>query len=353
MNVLKFAKRAALTVSKTSGMSGAVRQSAWRRDRLTILCYHGVSQDDEHRWKPSLYMTPAALTDRMSLLQRGGYAVLPLGEALQRLRERTLPPGAVALTFDDGMHDFAVNAAPILERFGFPATVYMATFYLGFDGPIFDVFCSYMIWRSRGARIDLSELIPGAGVHDLAGPIGRELAFRAVVSYADQMAMSLLDKHHLATGLGALLGVDVADLNKRQLLRVMPPDEARAMAARGFDFQLHTHQHRVPRDEQQFMDEIETNRAELLAISGRTPTHFCYPSGVYHAEFFPWLERAGVVSATTCDTGIADPTTPLLLLPRIVDGAQLSGLEFEAWLSGAAAFLPTRETAQQREAALA
>ncbi len=124
----------------------------------------------------------------------------------------------------------------------------------------------------------------------------------------------------------------------------MNPDEAKALAARGFDFQLHTHRHRVPVDRTLFLRELSDNRDRLQQLSPADATHFCYPSGVYRDEFLPGLNEAGVVSATTCDAGLVTAQTPPLLLPRVVDGAQLSPVEFEGWLSGVAAFLPRRPT---------
>src|SRR5918992_5738383 len=102
----KQAKRAALGVSKRLGLFGAVRDGRWRRQRLLILGYHGISLDDEHEWNPGLYMKAADFRERMALLRRGGYRVLSLDVALRLLRENDLPPKSVVITFDDGFHDF-------------------------------------------------------------------------------------------------------------------------------------------------------------------------------------------------------------------------------------------------------
>ncbi len=75
--------------------------------------------------------------------------MLPLGEALARLQARTLPPRAVALTFDDGTQDFARRAAPLLAVFGMPATVYVPAYYCGREQPIFDTALRGVTTRSR------------------------------------------------------------------------------------------------------------------------------------------------------------------------------------------------------------
>lgn len=60
--------------------------------------------------------------------------VLPLDEAVVRLRDGTLPRRAVALTFDDGYASVAETAWPLLRERGLPATLFMVT--AGLVGPM-------------------------------------------------------------------------------------------------------------------------------------------------------------------------------------------------------------------------
>lgn len=349
-HMLKRIKRSVLAASKASGVSSIVRRSRWRRQRLTILCYHGVALDAEHHWNPSLYMSVDMFEERLHILTREGYPVLPLGEALQQLREGSLPRGAVTLTFDDGMYDFYSRVAPLLARYRVPATVYLTTFYSGFGGPVFGIFCAFMLFKAGRAVLDLGTLIPGERSYDLAHRGEREAALAAIHRYARDYNLGATGRDRFVDLLGEALHVDVADLRARRILHVMNDEEVREVASAGVDFQLHTHRHRVPVDRTLFLREIHDNREKLRELVGKETTHFCYPSGVYRREFLPWLTEAGVESATTCDPGIAAPTTPALLLPRVVDGGQLSPVEFEAWLSGVASFLPQRASSFYRYA---
>jgi len=52
-----------------------------------------------------------------------------------------------------------------------------------------------------------------------------------------------------------------------------------------------------------------------------------------------------VISATTCDTGIADASSNPLLLPRLVDTSGRTDLEFEGWLTGASKFISSGKKA--------
>ena len=142
-------KRRVLGASSRLGILDGVRDSKWRQRRLLILCYHSISIDDEHEWSGTYSMSPDVLESRLRMLRDGGYNVLPLDEAIRRLYERTLPPRSVVLTFDDGMYDFHARARPLLQQYGFPATVYLTTFYSEYRKPIFGLFCSYVLWRAR------------------------------------------------------------------------------------------------------------------------------------------------------------------------------------------------------------
>lgn len=49
-------KHTALEALRGVGAFDAVSRSKWRRSRLLVLCYHGISLDDEHEWNPGLYI---------------------------------------------------------------------------------------------------------------------------------------------------------------------------------------------------------------------------------------------------------------------------------------------------------
>jgi peptidoglycan/xylan/chitin deacetylase (PgdA/CDA1 family) len=108
------------------------------------------------------------------------------------------------------------------------------------------------------------------------------------------------------------------------------------------DVQLHTHRHRFPLDESLARAEIRDNRAALASLGPGPYVHFCFPSGIYERSQFPWLEKEGIVSATTTRPGFNTPETPLHELDRVLDGERISDLEFEAELCGVLGFLRGR-----------
>ena len=338
-------KRRVLGASSRLGLLSNVRDSAWRQRRLLILCYHSISIDDEHEWSGAYSMSPALLESRFRMLRDGGYNVLPLGDAVRRLYEGTLPPRSVVLTFDDGMFDFHARAWPLLQEFGFPATVYLTTYYSDYDQPIFGLLCSYLLWRAR-TRMPQPDVTPLFGMPmpwQRADAAGRARAKRDILAYADREQLTAQEQTAWAERLGDLLGVDYEAIRAKRLLTVMTRDEAAEIARNGIDIELHTHRHRTPNDRALFLREIVDNRERIERIRDGVARHFCYPSGVYRPEFLPWLREAGVTTATTCDPGLASRRSDPLLLPRLVDTSFLSPLDVEGWMTGMSGFFMPRK----------
>jgi len=343
--MLRTIKLSALRLFKNSGAFARVRDSRWRRQRLLILCYHGVSLEDEHEWRSKLYIPPEILRERFETLRQGGYQVLPLGEAVERLYKNELPPRSVVLTFDDGGYDFYRQASPILREFAYPATVYQTTYYSDYARPIFGVAASYLLWKRRDGLLQPSPVLGLRERMDLRSEQGRKQAVGALEQFCLHENLTGYQKNDLLERLAQLLGLDYSAFVARRLLQIMRPEEIAEMARAGFDIQLHTHRHRTPLDETLFRKEITDNRQRIVEASGRTPTHFCYPSGHYETMFVPWLEMEGIASATTCDPALASPQSHPLLLPRFVDTMMQPLYVFEAWLSGAGHLVSARRPA--------
>jgi peptidoglycan/xylan/chitin deacetylase (PgdA/CDA1 family) len=268
--------------------------------------------------------------------------VLPLAEAITRLYANDLPDRSVAITFDDGNADFKERAFPLLKEFGFPSTLYLTTFYSHYNKPIFGIFCEYLLWKGQSETLDLKKITGRDLKVELSTAAARDAAFREIERHVQAQKSSVEEKTALAEMLARQLKLDYDALIEKRVMHLLTPEEVSRLAADGADIQLHTHRHRAPLDRELFVQEIADNRHSIQAMTGSRASHFCYPSGVYDHRFLPWLEEEGVVSATTCETGFASRSSNQLLLPRFVDSAALSSIEFEGWLTGVSAALPRR-----------
>ena len=142
------AKQSVLRLCRRLGLFALARRMS--RGHLLILCYHGVSQTDEHRWRPRMFISPETFERRLDYLRRCGIPIVSLETGLSHLAaEGARAPFSIALTFDDGFHNFSAQALPRMLVRRFPATVYVTTYYVRHPRwPVFDLAVDYMLWRS-------------------------------------------------------------------------------------------------------------------------------------------------------------------------------------------------------------
>ena len=316
----------------------AVAATTWRQRRLLVLGYHGISLADEHLWDGTIYMSPETFRRRLNILRETGCEVLPLGVAVRQLFEGTLPPRSVALVFDDGFSDFARVAAPILAEFGYPATVYLCSYYAGFNRPIFDIMLRYLLWKGAQQSIALPGILSEEMFLDEDGQRNATEKLRAA---ALENQMTAGDKDKLLAEVAKVLDLDYQELCRERLLHTMNAEEVRAMNAQGYDIELHTHRHRVSRKQELFAREIHDNRQWIRqTIGGADRVHFSFPGGVWEPVEQEWLTDLGVETALTCVPALADGRCNKLSLPRFVDNAHVGERAFRAWLAGSMSFFP-------------
>ncbi len=323
----------ALGALRSVGAFSLAGDSRHRKNSLLILCYHGLALEDEHEWRPDLYITAEQFRQRLHCLRNLKASVLPLGEALVRLRSGTLPARSVTITFDDGFYDFLQHGAPALTEFGYPATVYLTTHYSNYRLPINNLVLDYLLWKSGRSTIAL----PDYGLHeqvDVRGLVNRLKVVQHLRHWMQERNLDTTAKDGVARTLADHLGVSYEEILRRRMLQILSPDEVAEIAKSGVDVQLHTHRHRMPRDQALFNREIDDNRRQIQDMTGKVPVHFCYPSGVYSPESFAWLKGRGVESATTCEKGLALKTSEMLKLPRVLDDSNMPMLRFESVVSG-------------------
>jgi peptidoglycan/xylan/chitin deacetylase (PgdA/CDA1 family) len=101
---------------------------------VPILMYHSISEIPERASHPYFQTTtdPATFRRHMEWLAGNGYRTIPLKKIEEELARSDWKNGKpFVLTFDDGYRDFQENAYPVLKQFGFTATVFLTTGYVG------------------------------------------------------------------------------------------------------------------------------------------------------------------------------------------------------------------------------
>lgn len=275
---------------------------------LLVLIYHRVLPAPD----PMLPSEPdaAAFAGLMDLLAQN-FTVLPLREAVARLRQGSLPPRAVCITFDDGYANNFTVAMPLLRARGLPATVFVAPAYLN-GGAMFNDLV-FEACRVAPADFDLTEL--GLGRVALTDAGARIQAAQQVVDRLKYLTPT--ERRQAAERL-------VERVNATGSVDLMMTDEQVAeMSRQGIEIGAHTMTHpilaRIP--ESTARDEIVQSRQRLEAITGQPVLSFAYPNGRpvrdYASEHVRAVRDAGFELAVSTSWGAATVQSDPFQIPRI------------------------------------
>lgn len=324
-------KQTILFIAKILGL---FEIASWlTRNRIRILGYHGIWFLDDH-FGNFLYMDPEKFHARMSWLEQSKYSIISLGKAVDDLRQRKTTPYSVVITIDDGWYGTYKYMLPVLEQKSFPATLYVYTEAVESQKPLFHILISAIFQLSNKAILKTDSVNMDSNICvDISSASKKQEALSDVL-----MKLHTLDSfqaEEFCRDITVALGFDYESIFESRQFGLMSFDEIQKADQRGLDIQLHTHTHNVDIDApEKIVDEISINRKKLESYVTSSLVHFCYPSGVHSPEVRRYLKANAVVSGTLCDTGLVTSETNLFELNRILDGQQVSQLEFEGEMSG-------------------
>lgn len=108
-------------------MNAKMLQDSAKAEKVMILNYHKVDN-----MNISLSVLPDDFAAQMDYLKRNDYHTITTNELYASLAgEADLPENPVLITFDDGYKDNYQNAYPILKKYGFKATIFVVTSFMG------------------------------------------------------------------------------------------------------------------------------------------------------------------------------------------------------------------------------
>lgn len=98
-----------------------------RVQTVPVLCYHRFGPGNS-----KMIMSPVRFAAQLEWLARNGYQVIRLSALEGFLSgQRPLPPKSVVITIDDGYESVHRHAFPLLKQYGFPATVFAYSDFIG------------------------------------------------------------------------------------------------------------------------------------------------------------------------------------------------------------------------------
>ena len=307
------------------------RSWAWRRLRrgrvphAVVLMYHRIAAPP--RFDPwRLSVSPERFEAQLRAL-RSFADIVPLDDLPRAMRKRRDGRAALAITFDDGYLDNLVVAKPMLDRYGAPATVFLATTCI-----------------ERGGRYwwdHLVDIVYGPGILPeelrVEGPQGL-LEWRGARSGADassrvrtrqallDLLWSTLVRLNDDARRALLASLDQWAGNPRPVdpaAMPMAPDQVSELVAGGLirvGAHTATHAWLPTLGHEQALAELRQSRHDCGRLAGIEPGCFAYPFGAYDQRTVEWVRAAGFELAVTSDGGLAWADRDPLALPRIAVG---------------------------------
>lgn len=279
-----------------------------------ILMYHAVVREEDERWIDPRFSVPLhSFAQQMDFLAHNR-RVVPLDEVIEAIDHgHTLPTGTVAITFDDGYKSTLELAAPVLEHYGLPATVYLATGYVTREQSQWvDALYATFVHRSRD-RLDLSSegiapvrLCGGAVVSRTYGMIADRL-----------LGAQIVDRQRLLSEVSAQLRP--SGRAPRLTLSWDEVDKLRKRTNR-VDIGVHTRDHvDLAAPTREFVErEIDACIADVKRELGISPRHFSFPYGRCNPEVREIVARSRLRSAAVTEPpALVRSGTDRLGLPRI------------------------------------
>ena len=237
--------------------------------------------------------------------------VLPLREAVQRLRAGTLPSRAVAITFDDGYAEWTRNVAAALRKRSMPATFFVTT----------EILAGVPLWHERIVSAVRALPITGARL-----PFG----FSTYTDLSDNRVKAALIKE-LQTRLKYLPlkeRLEVVTTLEAQVTRAMDlpapfrAADVRELHSQGFEIGGHSIRHPILNEctDADANTEIGGGKEELESIIGGKVDFFAYPNGRpgldYQTKHVDMVKAAGYIGAVSTSGGVARQESDFYQLPR-------------------------------------
>ena len=288
-----------------------------RSARLSILIYHRVHAQPDPLFPGEV---DAARFARQIMVLSQLFNVLPLPEAVHRLREGTLPQRAACVTFDDGYADNAEVALPILEKHAVPATFFIASAYLD-GGRMWNDEVIESVRRSPLADLDLSE--EGLGCHSLSSLEHRRQAIGNLIGqlkYLPEQKRTAAVKR-VAEAASAALPDDL----------MMHSEQVRLLHRAGMTIGGHTATHPILARlaAEDALDNIRQGKARLEEIVNEPLRVFAYPNGKpgedYRAEHVAMAREAGFEAAVSTAWGVSIRNSDPFQLPRFTPWDRTEG----------------------------
>ena len=298
------------------------------RPKPVILMYHRVADIDVDPW--GLAVTPDHFDRHLEIL-RASRQPFSMSEFVVRAQRGTLPDDAVAVTFDDGYVDSLRQAKPRLEAAAIPATLFLATSFVGQATEYWwDALARCVLERSEAldGEVMLGDERWRLALAASGDPLGESSSWRAWDAPRTERQRLYLGLWQRLRQLPAAER-EVAMSRIRAIAGAMPSHreslpmtalEVGELAASGLvEVGGHTATHPVlptlsPMGRRL---EILEGKHACERLTNRTAVGFAYPHGAYDLDSQAAVQECGFQWACSTESRAVDPTSGKYALPRL------------------------------------
>lgn len=293
--------------------------------KIAILYYHRINKLTADYNQTNV--KPSHFEEHMEVLWEN-YDVVSLesiysGDAFKTNRN------AVAITFDDGYKDVISNAAPILNRFGFPFTCLITTENIGKDKENWTDIISRLSFEPEMFRKSVEVKLNGRIEEiKLDGLEDRVRFYRALQQIKKNTTKEEWDE--IITKYCEWFGTP----NKaRDAFKILNRDEICELRDMGATIGAHTVTHSFFSclSDEEIEKEISDSKEILEKILGREVYIFSYPFGDAPKRVRPLLDSVGYRIAMTSNNSLVTENSDVMYLPR-VSTRDYSKDEFKTYL---------------------
>ncbi|ALS97660.1 polysaccharide deacetylase family protein [Lacimicrobium alkaliphilum] len=295
-------------------------------DKTRILCYHGISVDDEHKFRPGLFMQKSTFARRMQLLKKWKFTSINLDDYVAQREQGQVQKDSLIITIDDGWQAILDGMWPEIKACQFQATLYLSSYFIQHRRPVFKVAVFYLFWKhNRPFKPAQDSCLEEYRAQELDAAKLLEVVKQLGSDYEQPVLKELC----------AYFGESIEAWQQSGKFMFLSPQQVSELHKQGLAIELHTHKHRFSEvGLEEARQELERNHQAIVEMTGKQPKHFCYPRGEFREEQLKVLSDMGIQSATTTDNELCSIKHHTYKLPRIMDNDNISELEFEAEISG-------------------
>lgn len=290
------------------------------KDKAFVLMYHRVLNPEELESgyvQPGMFVTSSSFREHVLFLKKN-YRILFLEELIDKIEKKENTGGCCAITFDDGWLDNYRNAFPILKMSEAPATIFLASSFVGTTKPFWpEELCWYLEKQMTRERRQPDSVATASFFRFQ----------REIEKFPSDVKELFLDnaievlKSFSPDDRKEVLATFRSTCDCRELPRQMLNwREVEQMCRSGLiSFGAHTAGHEI-------LDQLPLEKAAIEVAQSRKDIErylpvkvntFAYPNGNYDQDITKLLRDNGFKGAVTTNKGYVGLDTPQLEIPRI------------------------------------